>query len=55
MTPEPMGPDRQSRQGLVSATLTAVLVIEHGSAASREALVSLLLSTAWPTAQAQNQ
>jgi hypothetical protein len=55
MMPEPTGPDRQSRQGLAAATLTAVLVIEHSSEASRDALVSLLLSTAWPTPRAQNQ
>jgi hypothetical protein len=61
MNPDPSNPDRRadldarSRRETACAAVTAVLMIEHSSAVSRDALVSLFLSTAWPTLRAQNQ
>ncbi len=61
MSPDPSNPERRSdadarsRQGVACATVTAVLTIEHSSTASRDALVSMFLSAAWPTLRAQNQ
>ncbi len=61
MNPDTNDPERRSdaddrrRETVACATVSAVLTIEHSSAVSRDALVSLFLSAAWPTLGAQNQ
>jgi hypothetical protein len=55
VTPDDEQDPNTRAQGVMTATLTAVLTIKHGDDVSRDALTALFLSSAWPTSRAQNQ